>query len=145
MTHVPYRGSAPALNDLVAGQIQLMFENVPTIPPHVKSGAIRPLAVTSRMRAPPLPDVPTLAESGVPDYEATAWFTIAAPSGLPKPVLDRLSRDLMRIIATPTINAQIRELGAFPVGDTPEAAALFLAREREKWTKVIRTANITVD
>jgi tripartite-type tricarboxylate transporter receptor subunit TctC len=145
MTHVPYRGSAPALNDVIAGQIQLMFENVPTVPPHVKSGAVRALAVTSRVRAPPLPDVPTVAEAGVPDYEATAWFTIAAPSGLPQPVIDRLSDDLMRLIATPAINAHIRELGAFPIGNTPEDAARFLAVEREKWTKVIVTANIRAD
>ena len=143
MTHVPYRGSAPALNDLVAGQIHLMFENIPTTLPHVGNGAVRALAVTTRVRSPALPAVPTIAESGLPAYEASAWFTLAAPSGLPKPVLDRLSGDLMRLIATPAINAQIRELGALPVGNTPAAAATFLAAEREKWTKVIVTAGIT--
>jgi tripartite-type tricarboxylate transporter receptor subunit TctC len=143
MTHVPYRGSAPALNDLIAGQIQLMVENIPTTPPHIKSGAVRALAVTSRMRAEILPAVPTVAESGLPTYEATAWFTLAAPAGLPKPVLDKLSADLMRLIATPDINAQIRELGAIPVGNSPDAATAFIAAEREKWTRVIVTAGIT--
>jgi tripartite-type tricarboxylate transporter receptor subunit TctC len=145
LTHVPYRGSAPALNDVIAGQIQLMFENVPTVPPHVKSGAVRALAVTSRVRVPPLPEVPTVAESGVPDYEAAAWFTVAGPTGMPQPVIDRLSRDLMRLIATPEINAHIRELGAIPVGNSPEDAARFVAAEREKWTKVIVAAKITAD
>ncbi|MBI3517562.1 MAG: tripartite tricarboxylate transporter substrate binding protein [Proteobacteria bacterium] len=143
MTHVPYRGSAPALNDLVAGQIQLMFENIPTTPPHIRSGALRALGVTTRVRSPVLPEVPTIAEAGLPAYEASAWFTLAAPSGLPKPVLDKLSADLMRLIATPAVNAQIRELGAIPVGNSPEAANRFLAAEREKWTKVIVTAGIT--
>jgi tripartite-type tricarboxylate transporter receptor subunit TctC len=143
MTHVPYRGSAPALNDLIAGQIDLMVENIPTIPPHVRSGAVRALAVTSRVRAPVLPEVPTVAESGLPDYEATAWFTIAAPAGLPRPVLDRLSGDLMRLIASQAVAAQIRELGAVPVGNAPADADRFVAAEREKWTRVILTAGIT--
>ncbi len=145
LTHVPYRGSAPALNDLIAGQIDAMFENIPTVPPHVRSGALRPLAVTSAARSPALPEVPTVMEAGVPGYEATAWFTIAAPAGLPKPVLDRLSGDLMRLIATPAIAAQIRELGAMPVGDTPDATERFIIAEREKWTKVIVTAGITAE
>jgi tripartite-type tricarboxylate transporter receptor subunit TctC len=143
LTHVPYRGSAPALNDLIAGQIHAMFENIPTTPPHIRSGAVRALAVTSRVRSPVLPDVPTVAEAGLPAYDATAWFTIAAPAGLPKPVLAKLSADLMGLIATPAVDAQIRELGALPVGNTPQEAERFLAAEREKWTKVIVAAGIT--
>jgi tripartite-type tricarboxylate transporter receptor subunit TctC len=145
LTHVPYRGSAPALNDLIAGQIQCMFENIPTVPPHAKSGAVRALAVTSRTRLPALPDVPTVMESGVPDYEATAWFTIAGPTGMPKPVLDTLSAELMRMIASPAINAQIRALGSVPIGGSLDETRRFVDAEREKWTKVIVTAKITVE
>ncbi len=120
-----------------------MFENIPTVPPHVRSGAVRALGVTSRVRSPALPEVPTIAESGVPEYEATAWFTVAAPTAIAKPALDRLSADLMRLIASREITAQIRELGAMPVGNTPEQADQFLAAEREKWTRVIVAAGIT--
>jgi tripartite-type tricarboxylate transporter receptor subunit TctC len=145
LTHVPYRGSAPALADVIAGQIQAMFENFPTTPPHIKSGAVRALAVTSRTRAPLLPDVPNIVEAGLPDAESTAWFTLAAPAGLPRPVLDKLSGDVMRLIASPAVKAQILALGAAPGGDTPEATAEFCAAERAKWTNVIASAKITGD
>jgi tripartite-type tricarboxylate transporter receptor subunit TctC len=145
LTHVPYRGSAPALNDVIAGQIQAMFENLPTTPPHIRAGEVRALAVTGPRRAPVLPDVPSIVEAGLPDAEATAWFTLAAPAGLPKPVLDKLSADLMGLIGGPEVRAQIRALGAEPVGDTPEHAAQFCATERAKWTRVIVGAGITGD
>ena len=145
LTHVPYRGSAPALNDLIAGQIQCMFENIPTVPPHAKTGAVRALAVTSRTRVAALPDVPTVMESGVPDYEATAWFTIAGPAGMPKPVLDKLSAALTRAITSPAVSQQIRELGAVPIGGSLDDTRAFVAAETEKWTKVIVAAKITAD
>jgi tripartite-type tricarboxylate transporter receptor subunit TctC len=145
LIHVPYKGSAPALNDLIAGQIQAMFENIPTVPPHVKSGAVRALAVTSKTRSPALPDVPTPAEAGLPNYEGTAWFTIAAPAGVPKPLIDKLGADIGGLLAQPAIAAQIRELGATPVGNSPDAAAAYFASERAKWTNVITTAKITGD
>jgi tripartite-type tricarboxylate transporter receptor subunit TctC len=104
---------------------------------------VRALAVTSRTRSPALPEVPTPAEAGLPEYEGTAWFTIAAPAGVPKPVIDKLNADIVGLIAQPAINAQIRELGATPVGDAPEHAAAFFARERTKWTIVITSAKIT--
>jgi tripartite-type tricarboxylate transporter receptor subunit TctC len=145
LTHIPYRGSAPALNDVIAGQIQAMFENLPTTPPHIRSGAVRALGVTSRTRSPALPEVPTVAEAGLPGYEATAWFTIAAPAGVAKPIIDQLSGDIAKLVARPEINAQIRELGATPVADTPDEARAFFATERVKWTNVITTAGITGD
>src|ERR1043165_595239 len=125
LAHVPYRGSAPALNDVIAGQVHSMFENIPTVPPHVKSGAVRALAVTSKTRSPALPDVPTPAEAGLPNYEGTAWFTLAAPAGVPKPIIDKLYGDVARVIAQPAIAAQIRDLGATPVGPPPEQTAAF--------------------
>lgn len=145
LTHVPYRGSAPALNDLVAGQIQAMFENLPTTPPHIRTGAVRALAVTSATRSPSLPEIPTVAEAGLPGAEATAWFTLAAPAGLPAPVLGQLSRDVTSLLALPEVADQIRELGATPVGGTPDQTARFLAAETVKWTAVIKTADIKVD
>jgi tripartite-type tricarboxylate transporter receptor subunit TctC len=143
LTHVPYRGSAPALNDVVAGQIQSMFENIPTVPPLVKSGAVRALAVTSSKRSPALPDVPTPAEAGVPNYEATAWFTLAAPAGVPKPIIDKLYADVAKVLAMPTVVTSLREAGATTVGNPPDQTAAFFAAERTKWTHVIKTANIT--
>ncbi|MEJ0071068.1 MAG: tripartite tricarboxylate transporter substrate binding protein [Pseudomonadota bacterium] len=145
LTHVPYRGSAPALNDVIAGQIQAMFENLPTLPPHIRSGTVRALGVTSRTRSPALPDVPTVAEAGLPGYESTAWFTIAAPAGVPQPIIDRLNRDIAGLIARPEINAQILALGSVPVGNTPDQARAFFATERVKWNNVITTAGITAE
>jgi len=145
LTHVPYRGSAPALNDVIAGQIQAMFENLPTTPPHISSGAVRALGVTSRTRSPSLPEVPTVAEAGLPGFEATAWFTIAAPAGVPKKIIDRLNADIVGLIARPDIDTQIRALGATPVGDTPDEAQQFFAAERIKWTSVIDAAGIASD
>jgi tripartite-type tricarboxylate transporter receptor subunit TctC len=143
LTHVPYRGSAPALNDVIAGQIQAMFENLPTTPPLIRSGAVRALGVTSRTRSPALPEVPTVAEAALPGFEATAWFTIAAPAGVPAPIIDRLNRDIVGLIARPDIDAQIRALGATPVGDTPDEARKFFATERVKWATVIAASGIT--
>jgi len=145
LTHVPYRGSAPALNDVIAGHIQAMFENLPTTPPQIRSGAVRALGVTSRARSPALSEVPTVAEAGVPGFEATAWFTLAAPAGVPAPIIDRLNRDIVGLITRPDIDAQIRALGATPIGDTPDEAREFFATERVKWNRVISAAGITGD
>lgn len=145
MAHVPYRGSAPALNDLVAGNIQVMFENLPTIPPHAASGAVRPLAVTSAARSPALPGVPTAAEAGVPDYVATAWFTLAAPASVPAPLLERLNADARAALAKPEVAERLRGLGVTPIGGTVAEARRFFAAETEKWNRVIATAGIRLD
>jgi tripartite-type tricarboxylate transporter receptor subunit TctC len=144
-THVPYRGSSQALNDLMAGNIQLMFENLPTIPPVAREGRVRPLAITSAARSPALPDVPTAAEAGVEGYVATAWFTIAAPAGTPAPLLARLNEDLRAVLAEPALRERFAQLGATPVGGTLEEARAFLASETEKWTRVVSSANIRLD
>jgi tripartite-type tricarboxylate transporter receptor subunit TctC len=145
LTHVPYKGSAPALTDLLGGQIQAMFENLPTLPQHVASGKVRALGVTSKARSPALPDVPTVAEAGVPDYESTAWFTVAAPRGVPAPVIQKLNADLNAFLSAPDMQGRWRELGFTVIGGSPEAAAKYFTAETEKWNGVIRTARIKAD
>lgn len=144
-THVPYRGSSQALNDLMAGNIKLMFENLPTIPAVAKDGRVRPLAVTSATRSPALPDVPTAAEAGVEGYVATAWFTIAAPATTPAPLLQRLNDDLRAVLAAPALRERFQALGATPLGEGLPETRAFLAAETTKWTRVVDAANIRLD
>ena len=145
MAHVPYRGSAPALNDLVAGNLQVMFENFPTIPPLVAAGAVRPLAVTSASRAPLLPDVPTAGEAGLPGYVATAWFALAAPASVPAPLLERLNADACAVLANPATRSRLESLGVTPMGGTVAESRAFFASETAKWNRVIQTANIRLN
>jgi len=145
LTHIPYKGSAPALSDLLGGQIQAMFENLPTLPPHIAAGKVRALGVTSKARSPALPEVPTVAEAGLPGFEATAWFTIAAPSKVPAPVIQKLNADMNGVMKMPEIEAKFRELGLNRIGGSPEDAAKYFAAETEKWNKVIKAANLRAD
>ena len=145
LTHIPYKGSAPALSDLLGGQIQSMFENLPTLPPHIAAGRLRALGVSSKTRSPALPDVPTIAEAGVPGYESTAWFTIAAPANTPGPIVQKLNADINQVIHAPALQPRLRDLGVTPVGGSPEDATKFFIVERDKWNKVIKAANIHAD
>ncbi|KAA2211620.1 Bug family tripartite tricarboxylate transporter substrate binding protein [Teichococcus oryzae] len=145
MSHVPYRGSAPALNDLVAGNIDAMFENLPTIPPLVAAGSLRPLAVTSATRSPALPDVPTVEEAGVPGYVATAWLALSAPATVPEPLLEQLNADTRTVLASPVTRARLDKLGITAVGGSVAASRSFFASETEKWNRVIQAAKIRLD
>jgi tripartite-type tricarboxylate transporter receptor subunit TctC len=145
MTHVPYRGSAAALNDLVAGNIQVMFENLPTVPPLAAANAVRVLAVTSAGRVDALPNVPAAREAGVPDYVATAWMTLAAPASTPAPLLARLNTDACAVLNEPAIQERLAKLGAIPVAGTVEESRRFFADETKKWTRVIDAADIRID
>jgi tripartite-type tricarboxylate transporter receptor subunit TctC len=145
LSHIPYRGSGPALNDLIGGQIQAMFENLPTALPLIQAGTVRALGVTSAQRSPSLPDLPTIAEAGVPGYEATAWFTVAAASSVPMPVIEKLNADLRAILANPEVVERFRSLGAVIVGSSVSQARTFFAAETEKWNKVIDEARIKID
>lgn len=145
MTHVPYRGSSQALNDLMAGNIQLMFENLPTVPPVAREGRVRALAMTSATRSPALPDVPTAAEAGVEGYIATAWFTIAAPASTPPPLLERLNTDLRAVLAEPALRERFASMGATPIGGSLAESRAFLASETEKWSRVVQSAGIRLD
>ncbi|MDB5414626.1 MAG: Tripartite-type tricarboxylate transporter, receptor component TctC [Rubritepida sp.] len=145
LIHVPYRGSSQSLNDVMAGNIQVMFENLPTIPPVAREGRVRALAITSATRSPALPDVPTAAEAGVDGYIATAWFTIAAPGSTPAPLLQQLNEDLRAVLSNPAIRQRFLTLGATPVGGTLEESRAFLAEETIKWTRVVDAAGIRLD
>lgn len=145
MIHVPYKGSAPALTDLLGGQVQLMFDNMPSSIEHVRGGKLRALGVTTTKRSPVLPEVPTIAEQGLPGYEATSWFGVMAPAGVPKPVVDKLSQQITKDITGPAGRKLIAEQGAEPVGNTPEEFAAFVKAEIAKWAKVIKDSGAQVD
>jgi tripartite-type tricarboxylate transporter receptor subunit TctC len=143
--HVPYKGGAPALNDLLAGNVTYMIENMPQLLPQVQAGKIRALAVTSARRSPFLPDVPTIAESGYPGYEATTWFGMLGPKGLPADVRQRLQTDTATILATEEAKAFFGRQGATIVGSTPAEFKEFIRRDQERWVEVIQKAQIKLD
>jgi tripartite-type tricarboxylate transporter receptor subunit TctC len=145
LTHVPYRGSAPALNDLVAGQIQVMFENLPTALPFIQNGNVRALGVTSATRSPSLPSLPTIEEAGVPGYEATAWFTIAVAGSVPPAAVERLNADIRKVLAQPEVIERFNALGAVIVGNGVADARAFFVSETAKWNNVIEAAHIKID
>jgi len=145
VNYVPYKGSGPAMVDLIGGQVQVMFENLPSAMPHIQSGRVRALAVTGNRRDPRLPKVPTIAESGLPDYAAYSWFTVAVPRGTPQPVVDQLSRDLKRVLAAPEVVAQLDKLGATQVLNSPAQAQKFIQAETVKWTRVIQATKLQLD
>ena len=144
MQHVPYRGSAPALTDLLAGQVQVIFDNMPSVIAHIKAGTLRALAVTTATRAPELPDVPTVGET-VKDFEASAWFGIGAPKGTPREIIEKLNRQVNEILAEPTMQQRLAELGGVPIVATPEEFGKLLADETAKWEKVVKFADIKVE
>jgi tripartite-type tricarboxylate transporter receptor subunit TctC len=142
MTHVPYKGSAPTLADLAGGQIQVVIDNLPPYLPHVQSGKIRGLAVTTAQRSPAAPNLPTIQEAGVAGYEAGSWFGLLAPTGTPKNIVQKLSGETARILKVREVNERLSALGASPVGGTPEEFAAFIRSEQAKWRKVIQQAGI---
>lgn len=144
MTHVPYRGAAPAMNDVVAGQVNFLSGDFGTLLPMVKSGKLRPLAVTGRQRVPVLPDVPTVAET-LPGFEAIGWFGIFAPRNTPQPVVERLSAELGRVLAEPAVAQRLQEIGGTPMALDSEAMRRLVATESTKWKKVISDNKITAD
>jgi tripartite-type tricarboxylate transporter receptor subunit TctC len=145
MQHVPYKGSAPALTDLVGGQVQLMFDNLPSALPHIKAGRLRALAVTTAARAPALPEVPTVAESGLPGFEASSWFGLLAPAGTPADVIAKVNGELARWIASPEAKERLLAQGANPAGGTPEDFARHIAAETAKWARVVKASGAKVD
>ncbi|MBP7564626.1 MAG: tripartite tricarboxylate transporter substrate binding protein [Burkholderiaceae bacterium] len=142
MLHVPYKGAAPAISDIVAGHINLGFHNMVDVLPHVKAGTLRALAVTSSKRARPLPDVPTIAESGVPGYMAEVWFGVFAPANTPRPIVDRLNRELVAALADPDIRAKFDAAGMSVVGNSPDEFARYVQEEVTKWSDIVRRADV---
>lgn len=145
MQHVPYKGSAPAVTDLLGNQIGIMFDNMPSAIQHVRSGSLVPLAVTTAKRSPELPNVPTIAEAGVPGYEATSWFGMFAPAGTPAPVLAKLNAAIVKLLAQPDVKKKINEQGAEVYSETPEQFAAFIQAESVKWGKVVKESGASLD
>jgi tripartite-type tricarboxylate transporter receptor subunit TctC len=145
ITHIPYRGSAPAYTDLMAGQLQAMFDSLPAVLPHAKAGKVRVLAVSTAQRVPQLPDVPTVAESGVPGFDALGWLGIVAPKGLDPAIRDRLNADLKTVLADEAVKTRLTGLGMIVIGNSAPEFGKFIDSELTKWGSVIKTANIVAE
>jgi tripartite-type tricarboxylate transporter receptor subunit TctC len=148
MLHLPYRGSGPALIDLIAGNVDLMFDNLPSALPHIKSGKLKALAVTSRTRSAVLPEVPTVAEAGgalLRNFEASSWFGLFAPAGTPADVVGRIQLETAKAMATPTVKERLLSQGAIPGGSTPGEFAAFIAAETKKWAQVVKASGAKID
>ena len=143
--HVPYKGQGPALTDLIAGQVQMLYSSIPSVLPHVRQGQLNAIAVGSAKRIPSLPDIPTIAESGVPGYEAYSWVGMVAPAATPRAVVVRLNREIVEILKEKDVAEKLNGQGALPVGDTPEQFASYIKAEIDKWGAVVRSSNIKVD
>ena len=144
MTHAPYKGRQFAIPDLIGGSIQLMFDNMPSALPMAKEGKIRAIAVTTAKRSPAAPDVPTVAES-LPGFEATTWFALFAPAGTPKPIIDRLHTETVRIFKLPDVQERLQKLGLEPIVSTPDELARYQASEIVKWSKVVKESGASAD
>jgi tripartite-type tricarboxylate transporter receptor subunit TctC len=145
MLHVPYKGSAPALTDLIGGQVNLMFDNLTSSLSHIKAGKLRALAVTSSKRSPALPDVPTIAEAGLPGFEASSWFGVFAPAGTPPELIARLNKEIVKALSSAELKERLAGQGAEAVGDSPEQFAAHIKSETAKWAKVVKASGATVD
>lgn len=144
LVHIPYRGGAPALTDMISGQVQVMFDNLPSSIAHIRSGQLRALAVTTLARSSALPDVPTVAET-VPGYEAAIWYGVVAPKGTPEKIIKKLSEAFNAAVADPRITARLAELGCTPMPMMPAEFGSLLAAETKKWAKVIQFSGASVD
>jgi len=145
IVHVPYRGGAAAINDLIAGRVHLMFESLNSIAPHAKSGTVRPLAVSGARRSPGFPELPTVAEAGVPGYAAPTWSGVIAPAGVPRPIIERLNAAINRAIASQIFRDRFASIGDEPAGGSPEDFAEVIRSDSAKWGDVIRRAGARLD
>lgn len=145
MLHVPYKGSGPAVADLIGGQVDYMFDSITSAKPHIESGKLKALAVTTKKRSSTLPDLPTVAESGMADYELTPWFATFAPAGTPPEIIEKLNRSMIKAMDTERVRQIFASIGAEYIGSTPEELATYLAAETEKWNKIIQETGISVD
>lgn len=145
MTHIPYKGSAPAITDVVAGHVQLMFDTVMSALPHVQAGKLRALAVTSAQRAPVVPDVPTIAEAALPGYEAIAWNGLFAPVGTPRAIIEQLNAETVKAVQSDKVKEQFASMGATARPTTPEEFSSYVRNEVTKWAKVVNESGATVE
>jgi tripartite-type tricarboxylate transporter receptor subunit TctC len=145
LVHIPYKGSAPAMNDLLGNQVDIMFDNLPSAISHVRAGKLRAIAVTTAKRSEQLPQVPTIAESGVPGYEATSWFGLFAPAATPAPVVSKLNTAIIKVLGQAEVKKKIIEQGGDPHPEKPEQFASFIQAESIKWGKVVRESGASLD
>jgi len=145
LIHVPYKGGAPALNDVVGGQIQMLFSTLLQSDTQRKAGRVRALAVTTKKRSPGAPDLPTMQEAGVPGYEVAGWYGVLAPAKTPRPIIDKLNVEIVRILHSPDVQGRLAADGSEAVGSTPEQFGAHIKSEVAKWAKVVKEANIRVD
>ena len=145
ITHVPYKGISPAIVDVISGQVSMTFASIISGTPHVKSGKLRALAVTGAHRSPALPDMPTMVEAGVPGYESSTWYGLLSAKATPRPIIDKLNKEVVAIVNLPDIKSHLLTEGAEPVGNTPEQFGALIRAEIDKWGKVIHAAGLRAD
>jgi tripartite-type tricarboxylate transporter receptor subunit TctC len=145
VTHVPYKGSAPAVTDLIAGQVQVMFDNTPNVLPHVKAGKLKALAVSSKAHTPQAPEIPSVDEAGVPGYDVTVWFGVLAPAGTPRDIVQRLNREMVNILHSSEVRERFAKAGVQVAASSPEEFQRFLNSEVSRWAQVVKAANIKAD
>jgi len=145
LTHIPYKGTGPALQDLLGGQVDITFGTAPPFVPHIQSGKLRVLATTGKTRLPSLPEVPTTAEAGLPNLDATSWFAVFAPARTPKPIIDRLTAEIARIVSTPAFRQKAQEQGATADYLNPQQMDALVKSETARWTEVVKAAKIEAD
>jgi tripartite-type tricarboxylate transporter receptor subunit TctC len=145
LMHIPYKGSAPALNDVIGGHVSLMFDPLPSSTPFIHGGSLRPLAVTTAKRVPALPNVPTMAEAGVPGYEISTWYGVWAPANTPRDILNKLSSEIARIVKQPEVAKRIAGMGSIPVGSTPTEFEAYNRSEQVKFAKIVKESGAKLD
>ena len=145
MEHIPYKGRASAIPDLLGGRVTMMFDNMPSSLPLVKDGKLRALGVTSAKRSAAAPEIPTLAEQGLPSFEAVSWFALFAPANTPAPIAEKLQAEVSRILKSPEISQKLLAIGLEPGGGTPAELAAYQKSEITKWAKVVKDSGATVD
>jgi tripartite-type tricarboxylate transporter receptor subunit TctC len=143
--HVPYKGSAPAITDLMAGNVSVMWDNLPASMPYIKAGRLRAIAITTAQRYPGFPDLPTVAESGVPGYESSAWFGVVVPAATPREVITRLNGEINRAVNLPDMKERFAQQGAIPTTGSPDDFAAWIRAEIAKWGKVVKASGARVD
>jgi tripartite-type tricarboxylate transporter receptor subunit TctC len=144
-THVPYKGAVPALTDLIAGQVSLLFITTASVQPFTASGKVRALAVAAKTRSAMMPDVPTMSEAGIRNFDVPVWAGVATTAGTPKPIIERLYREMHAVLQARDVRERLAQLGSDPVGSTPEQFAALLREDLARWAKVIKSANVRID